>query len=39
MKSDKVVTVDLADSLREWRHIWDELEVLAEQKKLLEDVV
>ena len=39
MKNDTVVMFDFADRLRDWRQIGDELEVLAEQKKLREEVV
>ena len=38
MKADKVVTVDLIDSIKNWKHSCDELEILAEQKGLQEEM-
>ena len=39
MKADKVVTVDLIDSIKNWKHSCDELEIPAEQKGLQRDMV
>ena len=39
MKADKVVTVDLIDRIRDWRHICDEPDILAEKKRLQEEMV
>ena len=36
MKTDKVMTVELADSLRDWRDFCDELEVFAKQRTSVE---
>ena len=39
MKADEVVTVHLIDSIEDWRHLCDELEIQAELKRLQEEMV